>query len=92
MISIKARNVRLRKIDTTEKACGLVASFLASTKKEEATLVLLFDSLCSKWNRCLNSTEMGAFRRRAGLPESTLHVLLSQLEENELIRKVPAAQ
>jgi hypothetical protein len=35
---------------------------------------------------------MGRFRRRAAIPESTLHVLLSQLEANEVIRKVPAAR
>ena len=89
MIDIKARNVRLRRIDTPEKACNLVVEFLASTEMKEELLRLFLHTICAKWNRTLTSQEMGRFRKRCGIAESTLHRLLTQLEQNELIRKVP---
>ena len=87
---VGGRNVRLRKIYTTSRACEAVASFLASTGKEEVLLAGFLEVLCSTSNRCLTSAQVSAFRRKANVAESTMFVLLTQLEKNEVIRKVPA--
>jgi len=88
---IDGRNVRVCKLDTAERCWKLVASFLATTEREGALMEQLFARLYAKYNRCLTSAEIGAFRRQHSVPKATLHVLLTQMEKAEVIRKAPWA-
>lgn len=91
MLNIDARNVRVRKIDTTERAIKLIAVVLARTDNERELLEKLFALLCSKYNRAITSAELGAFRRANGKAKASLFVLLADLEHAEVIKKVPWA-
>lgn len=91
MQKIDAHNVRLRKLDTTERCWKLVASFLATTEREGELMEQVFALFCNKYNRCVNSAEIGAFRRQHSIPKASLHVLLAQMEKAEVIKKLPWA-
>ena len=91
MMKIDGRNVRVRKIDTTQRAYKLVAAFLAGTGKERDLLEKLFALFCTKYNRTITSEELGAFRRANGVAKASLFVLLADLEHAEVIKKVPWA-
>ncbi len=73
MLRIKARNVTLRKSDTIDRACGIVALFLGSTEKEEDLLKRFFETICAVSNRCLTSKDVAAFRRRHRIPGGPLN-------------------
>jgi hypothetical protein len=91
MLNIDGRNVRVRKIDTTERAYKLVASFLANTHKEQELVEKLFALFCSRYNRAITSEDVGAFRRVNGVPKTSLFVLLVDLEHAEVVKKLPWA-
>jgi len=91
MLKIDSRNVRVRKIDTTERACRLVAEFLAGTDNERILVEKLFALFCSKYSRAITSEDLGAFRRANGVAKASLFVLLADLEHTEVIKKVPWA-
>jgi hypothetical protein len=84
VLNIDGRNVRVRKIDTTERAYKLVAAFLANTRKERELLETLY-------NRAITSEDLGAFRKVNGVAKATLFVLLADLERTEVLRKLPWA-
>jgi hypothetical protein len=91
VLNIDGRNVRVRKIDTTERAYKLVAAFLANTRKERELLETLFALFCSRYNRAITSEDLGAFRKVNGVAKATLFVLLADLERTEVLRKLPWA-
>ena len=91
MLKINGRNVRVCKIDTTERACKLVTAFLASTDQERDLVERLFALFCTKYNRTITSAELGAFRKANGVPKASLFVLLADLERAEVVKKVPWA-
>jgi hypothetical protein len=91
MLNIDARNVRVRKIDTTERACKLVSAFLATTANERDLLEKLLALVCTKYNRAITSEELAAFRRINGVAKTSLFVLLADLEHTEVVKKLPWA-
>jgi hypothetical protein len=91
MLNIDGRNVRVRKIDTTERAYKLVAEFLATTENERDLLEELFALFCTKYNRAITSEDLGAFRRANYVAKASLFVLLADLEYIEVVKKLPWA-
>ena len=87
MLKIDSRNVRVRKIDTTERAYRLVAAFLANTAIELDLLERLFALFCSEYNRAITSAELGALRRANGIAKASLLVLVADLEHAEVIKE-----
>lgn len=80
MIKIHSRNVRLAKMDMA------VAKFLASNDNEESILALLFDLFLSKRDRVLEGKDVAKFRRENKIAKSTMHKILHNLKQNEVIR------
>jgi len=80
MIKIRSRNVRLAKMDMA------AAKFLASNDKEESTLASFFDLFMSKRERVLEGKDIARFRRENKIAKSTMHKILHNLKQNEVIR------
>lgn len=80
MIKLRSRNVRLAKMDMA------VAKFLASNDNEESILALFFDLFLSKRDRVLEGKDIAKFRRENKIAKSTMHKILHNLKQNEIIR------
>lgn len=80
MIKIRGRNVRLAKLDMA------VAKFLASNEREEKILAAFFDLFLTKRDRVLEGKDIAKFRREHNMAKSTMHKILHNLKENEVIR------
>ena len=80
MIKIRSRNVRLAKMDMA------VTKFLASNDKEESIIASLFDLFLSKRDRVLEGKDIAKFRGESKIAKSTMHKILHNLKENEVIR------
>jgi len=80
MIRIHSRNVRLAKLDIA------IAKFLASNDREENVLAALFDLFLSKRDRVLEGKDIAKFRRERAIAKSTMHKILHNLKQNEVIR------
>ena len=80
MIKIRSRNVRLGKMDMA------VAKCLASNDNEESILASFFDLFLAKRDRVLEGKDIAKFRRANKIAKSTMHKILHNLKQNEVIR------
>jgi transcription initiation factor IIE alpha subunit len=80
LIKIRSRNVRLAKTDMA------VSKFLSSNDKEESIIASFFDLFLTKRDRVLEGKDIAKFRREHKIAKSTMHKILHNLRQNEVIR------
>ena len=80
VIKIRSRNVRLAKMDMA------VAKFLTSNDEEESIIASLFALFLTKRDRVLEGKDIAKFRRKNKIAKSTMHKILHNLKQNEVIR------
>ena len=63
-----------------------VAKFLSSNDKEESIIASFFDLFLTKRDRVLEGKNIAKFRREHKIAKSTMHKILHNLRQNEVIR------